>query len=321
MPGAPAPPSDTYDASVDPLTWLGADAVRRLLPSLDDQLDLVAETYLAGARGRVELPPKPGLHPREDSFLNAMPAWLMDRDVVAMKWVGSYAANPTRGLPAVTGLIIVNDPDTGAPEMVMDAGEITAIRTAIASGVAVRHLAHPGWRRVAIIGYGAQGRAHARVLRHLRPDVEVVVWGPRLTAPVDGVEVATDARHAVDGADIVVTSGPMSRQPRPVIDVGWLADACLVLPVDYDSCVRAEISTAADSFHVDDVAQFDSFRSRGSFVGWARPHGSVGDALGARPTGDLRLVCSLGVGSVDAVIAGAVRDRERMERIGVPLTR
>lgn len=306
---------------MNPLTWLGADAVRRLLPSLDDQLDLVAETYLAAARGRVELPPKPGLHPREDSFLNAMPAWLMDRDVVAMKWVGSYAANPARGMPAITGLIVVNDPDTGAPEVVMDAGEITAIRTAIASGVAVRHLAHPGWRRVAIIGYGAQGRAHAAVLRHLRPDAEVVAWGPRLTEPTDGVEIAADPRHAVAGADIVVTSGPMPRSPRPTIDVDWLADACLVLPVDYDARIRAEVSSAADSFHVDDVAQFESFRSRGSFAQWAQPDGSLGDALGAEPTGDLRLVCSLGVGSIDAVIAGAVRDRERVERIGVPLPR
>ena len=311
----------TYDACVDPLTWLGADAVRRLLPSLDDQLDLVAETYLAAARGRVELPPKPGLHPREDSFLNAMPAWLMDRDVVAMKWVGSYPANPSSGIPAVTGLIVVNDPETGAPEVVMDAGEITAVRTAIASGVAVRHLAHPGWSRVAILGYGAQGRAHAAVLRHLRPDAEVVAWGPRLVDTTDGVRVAADPRDAVEGADVVVTSGPMSRSSRPTIDVDWLADACLVLPVDYDAQVRAAVSSAADSFHVDDVAQFESFRSRGSFEHWAQPHGSLGDALAAEPTGHLRLVCSLGVGSIDAVIAGAVRDRERVERIGVPLPR
>ncbi|GAA1437087.1 ectoine utilization protein EutC [Mycobacterium cookii] len=306
---------------MNPLTWLGADAVRRLLPSLDDQLDLVADTYVAASRGRIELPPKPGLHPREDSFLNAMPAWLMDRDVVAMKWVASYPANPARQLPAITGLIVVNDPDTGAPEVVMDAGEITAIRTAVASGVAVRHLAHPGWRRVAILGYGAQGRAHAAVLRHLRPDAEVVVWSPRLREPIDGVEVATDPRAAVSGADVVVTSGPMPRSAQPTIDVDWLQEACLVLPVDYDARVRAEVSSAADTFHVDDVAQFESFRSRGSFAQWARPHGSLGHALSTEPTGRLRLVCSLGVGSIDAVIAGAVRDRERVARIGVPLPR
>lgn len=301
------------------LTWLDADAVRRLLPGTDEQLDLVAETYVAMARGRVELPPKPGLHPREDSFLNAMPAWLMDRDVVAMKWVASYPRNPARGLPAISGLIVVNDPETGAPEVVMDAGEITAIRTAVASGVAVRHLAHPDWQRVAILGYGAQGRAHAEVLRHLRPGVEVIAWSPRLTGPVEGVEVATDARSAVEGADVVVTSGPMRRPTQPVVDVDWLSDRCLVLPVDYDAQVHPRVSQAADTFHVDDVLQFESFRHRGAFDGWAPPGGSLGDALMAEPSGDIRLVCSLGVGSIDAVIAGAVRDRERVERIGVRL--
>lgn len=301
------------------LTWLGDDAVRRLLPGLDEQLDLVAETYVAAARGRVELPPKPGLHPREGAFLNAMPAWLMDRDVVAMKWVSSYAANPARGLPAVDGVIVVNDAATGAPEVIMDARSITALRTAVATGVAVRHLAHPAWRRVAILGYGAQGRAHAQVLRHLRPDVDIVAWGPRLTSPVDGVEVASDARAAVEGADVVVTSGPMARPPEPVVETAWLAERCLVLPVDYDARIRAEVSHAVDTFVVDDRAQFESVREGGSFAGWAVPDGSLGEVLLTEATGDRRLVCSLGVGSLDAALAGAVRDRERVERLGTPL--
>lgn len=309
----------SYAADMAPLTWLDSEAVSRLLPDTDTLLDLVAETYLASARGRVELPPKPGLHPREDSFLNAMPAYLMDRDVVAMKWVASYPRNAAHDLPAVSGLIIVNDPETGAAQVVMDAGVITTVRTAVASGVAVRHLAHPGWRRVAILGYGTQGRAHAEVLRHLRPDAEIVAWGPRLTGPVDGVEVAADPRSAVDGADVVVTSGPMPRQPTPVLEVGWLAERCLVLPVDYDAQVTPGVSQRADTFHVDDVAQFESFRDRGSFADWSVPTGSLGEALASDPGGDLRLVCSLGIGSIDAVIAGAVRDRAREERVGILL--
>ncbi|PVG84331.1 hypothetical protein DDE18_01525 [Nocardioides gansuensis] len=301
------------------LSWLDRDQVRELMPSVEEQLDLVHETYVASARGRVELPPKPGLHPREGAFLNAMPAWLMDRDVVAMKWVSAFPANASRGLPTISGLIIVNDPETGLPALVMDAEEITAIRTAVASGVAVRHLAHPGWQRVAILGYGAQGRSHAAVMRVLHPDVEVVAWGPRLTAPGHGIEVAPDARSAVEGADVVITSGPMRGEPAPVVDPAWLSPRCLVLPVDYDAQVRPEVSMAADLFAVDDVPQFESFVERGSFAGWAAPHGTLGEALLTEPSGVLRLVCSLGVGSIDAVIAGEVWEREKVARIGLPL--
>jgi alanine dehydrogenase len=308
---------------VAPLTWLDAAAVRELMPSIEEQLDLVAETYVAAARGRVELPPKPGVHPREDSFLNAMPAWLVDRDVVALKWVAAYPHNARHGLPAISGLVVVNDAATGVPEVVMDAEAITAVRTAVASGVAVRHLAPAGWRRVAILGFGAQGRSHAEVVRTLRPDAEVVAWGPRLVEPpadaVPGLEVAPDARSAVAGADVVVTAGPMPRERRPVVATDWLAEECLVLPVDYDARVRPEVSHAVDLFAVDDLPQFDAFRERGAFEGWAAPSGSLGEALQRDPPGGRRLVCSLGVGSVDAVVAGVVRDRARETGAGVLL--
>ena len=42
------------------------------------------------AAGRVELPPKPGIHPRQDAFIHAMPAYLEDTDVAAIKWVAGY---------------------------------------------------------------------------------------------------------------------------------------------------------------------------------------------------------------------------------------
>ncbi|MBA2537192.1 MAG: ornithine cyclodeaminase family protein, partial [Actinobacteria bacterium] len=56
------------------LLYLTRDEVAGLLPSVPEQLDLVEETYRALAAGRVQLPPKPGVHPRKDSFIHAMPA-------------------------------------------------------------------------------------------------------------------------------------------------------------------------------------------------------------------------------------------------------
>lgn len=308
---------------VAPLTWLDSDAVRALVPTVPEQLDLVHETFVAAARGRVELPPKPGVHPREGAFLNAMPAWLMDRDVVAMKWVSAYPDNAAHGLPTIAGLIVVNDPDTGLPELVMDAEEITAVRTAVVSGVVVRALAPPDWSRVAVLGYGAQGRSHAHVVRTLDPDAQVVAWSPGLAAgrtrPDEGVEVVPDARSAVAGADVVITAGPMRGAADPVVEPGWLGDRCLVVAVDYDAQVRAEVSQRADVFVVDDVPQYRSFVDLGSFSGWAPPRGAIGEVLEQPASGGLTLACHLGIGAVDAVIAGAVRDRQRETGVGVRL--
>jgi ornithine cyclodeaminase/alanine dehydrogenase len=106
------------------LLFLSRAEVAGLLPDVSDQLDLVEHAYRALAAGRVELPPKPGVHPRKDSFLHAMPAYLRDEDVVTLKWVGGYPANKEKGLPYISGLIVVNDAETGLPLAVMDGAEI-----------------------------------------------------------------------------------------------------------------------------------------------------------------------------------------------------
>lgn len=182
----------------DTITYLDRASVRRLLPSLEEQMDRIASTYVAMSQGRVENPPKIGVHARADTFVHAMPAHLAEADVTAVKWVSAYSTNPRQGLPSISGLIVLNDSGTGLPVAVMDAAEITAVRTAAASGVSIRHLAHPGWRRVAILGYGEQGRQHGRVVRALEPRAEIRVYGgPRLGGPLPGVEVVDDPRQAV----------------------------------------------------------------------------------------------------------------------------
>ncbi|MGH8965688.1 MAG: ornithine cyclodeaminase family protein, partial [Actinomycetes bacterium] len=302
----------------DTITYLDSASISKLLPTLDEQLDLIEQTYVAMARGRVELPPKPGIHPRPDAFVNAMPAYLADQDVAAMKWVSAYPGNPREGLPSISGLIILNDPETGMPDVIMDAAEITAIRTAVASGVSIRHLAHDGWSRVAILGYGEQGRQHARVVKALNPSAEITVYGgPRLRQQQDGVGVVNDARTAVDGADLVITAGPMSQDPAPVLVRQWLSIRCLVVPVDFDAYVTPQLVDEADLFVVDDVAQYDQYQSRGQFRGWPKAHASVGDALQSPAAGDLRVVCSLGVGAIDAAYAGAIHRRARAAGLGV----
>src|SRR5512137_792823 len=77
--------------------------------------------------GRVEMPPKPGIHPRPDAFIHAMPAYIPAAGSAGMKWVSGYPQNHARGLPYISGLIILNDAGTGLPAAVMDCTWITAV--------------------------------------------------------------------------------------------------------------------------------------------------------------------------------------------------
>jgi alanine dehydrogenase len=304
------------------LLFLSRQEVGELLPEAEAQLDLVEHTYRALAAGRVELPPKPGVHPRKDSFLHAMPAYLRDEDVVTLKWVGGYPANKERGLPYITGLIVVNDAETGLPVAVMDGAEITAARTAAASGVCVRRFAPEGWRQAAILGCGEQGLFHARLLHALEPDVAIRAWDPHperierlgaLAEPANGWE------EAVAEAEVVVTAGPIVEDPDPPIGPEHLGERWLALPIDFDFYVRAETVAAADVFLADDVGQFEYYREQGHFQSWPAPEGNVGEGLGREGRPARVLCCNLGIGALDAAFANAVLGKARAAGLGTEL--
>jgi ornithine cyclodeaminase/alanine dehydrogenase-like protein (mu-crystallin family) len=304
------------------LLYLAREEVSRLLPAVPEQLDLVEETYRAVGAGRVELPPKPGIHPRPDSFIHAMPAYLRDDDVAALKWVAGYPTNKERGLPYITGLIVLNDPETGLPVAIMDGAEITAARTAAASGVCIRRFAPDGWSRAAVLGAGEQGRFHAEVLRQLNPEVSIRGWDPhseRIASLGDGVEEAPGPREAVEAADVVVTAGPIVENPDSPLTPDWLAERSLGLPIDFDFYFSADAVAAAELFLVDDVGQFEYYRSLGHFQGWPEPKGSVGEAL-ARDGAPARVVCcNLGIGALDAAFAALVLAAAREQGTGTEL--
>ena len=304
------------------LLHLSREQVAGLVPGIPEQLELVERTYRSLAAGRVELPPKPGVHPRKDSFVHAMPAYLRDEDVVALKWVAGYPANKERGLPYITGLIVLNDPETGLPLAIMDGAEITAARTAAASGVCVRRFAPEGWRQAAILGCGEQGRFHARLLTELNANVRIRAYDPhpeRIEAMPGPVAAAPGPREAVAGAEVVVTAGPIVESPESPLGPDWLGERWLALPIDFDFYFGAKSVGAADLFLADDVGQFEYYRGLGHFRAWPEPAGSVGEGLDRGSTASRVLCCNLGIGALDAAFANVVLAAARKEGVGAEL--
>ena len=304
------------------LLYLSRAEVVALLPSIPEQLDLVEQTYRAVGADRVELPPKPGIHPRPDSFIHAMPAYLRDDDIAALKWVAGYPANKERGLPYISGLIVLNDPETGLPAAIMDGAEITAARTAAASGVCIRRFAPEGWRRAAVLGAGEQGRFHTRVLAELNPEVSIHAWDPhpeRIGSLGHGVQAAAGPREAVERADVVVTAGPIVEDPESPLGPEWLEARVLGLPIDFDFYFSPEAVASAELFLVDDVGQFEYYRSLGHFQGWPEPEGSVGEALSRDGSPERVVCCNLGIGALDAAFAARVLAAARERHVGTEL--
>ena len=120
--------------------YLSRADVERVGLDLRSIIDLLERAFREKAEGRVEMPPKPGIHPRPDAFLHAMAASIPGMQAAGLKWVAGFPENTARGLPYVSGLLILNDVETGLPLAVMDATWITAYRTGAACfGLRRRH--------------------------------------------------------------------------------------------------------------------------------------------------------------------------------------
>jgi alanine dehydrogenase len=315
--------------SLPPLRYLVAADVLACMPPLPERLRL-AERTLIGLTERAELPPKIGIHPRPTgSFAHAMPAYLPgpaedgSLDLAGMKWIAGYPANPTAGLPALHGLVVVNDARTGVPLAILDAAPITAERTAAVSGTAIARWSPPTSGRAAratIVGAGVQGRAHLAVLGHLLPGVEVAIHdrdagraaaladAARTVPGIGAARAVEDAREAVRGADVVVTCvsfGPV----RQVMTSDWFAPGALVVAVDYAMSVAAEVADEAGLFLVDEDGQFRANRAAGQFDAYPDPGAMLGAAIrdaAPRPARGRVLVTHLGVGLADLVFAESI---------------
>src|SRR5215210_368075 len=134
-------------------------------------IEILDGVFRAKRMGAVEMPPKIGVHPREDAFIHAMPAYLSAADAVGLKWVAGYPGNQQLGLPYLHGLFVLSDAGTGRPLAVMDATWITEVRTAAASMLGIRALAGRAVESIGIVGCGRQGGIHLELAGQLFPEL------------------------------------------------------------------------------------------------------------------------------------------------------
>ena len=165
--------------------------------------DAVRDAFVAHARGEWTMQPKLYVTNYPAGDFRAMPA--LGGGHALLKWVTSFPGNPERGLPTVSGLVVLSDAATGLVEALLDAGAVTALRTGAAAALAAETLGVSGGT-AAVIGVGVNGRAAARNLHALGR--HVVLWDvdrerARTVASAVGVGVAA-SQDAALAADVVV---------------------------------------------------------------------------------------------------------------------
>ena len=230
---------------------LGYDDVERLLP-MEECIELMADALAGLAREEVYNPLRAVIRPPgADSLMVLMPAYrATPRASYAMKAICVVPDNPSRGLDAHQGAVLLSDGETGELRAVVNASAVTEIRTAAVSRVATRVLARADARELAVLGAGVQARAHLAAMAAVRefararlfsrtPDrARTIAEETRTPFPV---EVAESAEEAVRGADVVVTA---TSSHEPVLRREWLAPGTHVNAVGAPLPTARELDTA-----------------------------------------------------------------------------
>jgi ornithine cyclodeaminase/alanine dehydrogenase-like protein (mu-crystallin family) len=290
-------------------------------------IDILERAFRAKRDGAVEMPPKIGVHPRDDAFIHAMPAYLADIDAVGLKWVAGYPENQGLGLPYIHGLFLLSEAATGRPLAVMDATWITEIRTAAASMLGIRALAERDVEALGIIGCGRQGRAHLELAKQILPDLRAALLFDRhperaeaLAAEHPDLEVhlARVAEETGEGPEVVITTAAIVRDPARPLHREHLANATVACAVDFDASLSEDLFEDAAAFVVDDVAQYGYYREQGYFAGYPEDPVELSDVLdpGTRPPPGLRVFAPLGLALEDVAVAAEVHRRAAEANLG-----
>ena len=288
-------------------------------------VERVREAFVAHARGEWQMPSKVYVTNYPAGDFRAMPAIGAGRAL--LKWVTSFPGNPGRGLPTVSGLVIVSDASDGRLLALLDAASVTALRTGAAAVLAAETLGRPTASTAAVLGAGVNGRAAA--LTFLARGRSVALWDidaerARAVAAEIGAEVAP-SRDAALAADLLVTVTPGH---EVVLTEGTLQPGQHVSLMGADGPGKAEAADAEllrAQLFCDDWAQ----ASHGGEFAHAVEAGLVahddvtdlgavlaGDAEGRRSDDAITLFDSTGLAIQDLAIALAAL--ERVGEIDVP---
>jgi ornithine cyclodeaminase len=223
------------------MIFVSAEEVARLLP-YEECIPLMREAMIALSQGRTRQLLRSILDLPDARAFGAMLGAMLDDGVFGAKLVSVYPDNFAKGGPSHQGVVALFDAATGAPAAMLDAGEITAIRTAAASAAATDILARKDARSLAILGYGEQARRHLAAIRHVRPIGRVTIWGRDFAkAQAFGGIACESVEEAVAGADIICT---VTAAAEPILRSEWVADGAHINAVGSSRAGPRELDDA-----------------------------------------------------------------------------
>ncbi|MCY4591682.1 MAG: ornithine cyclodeaminase family protein [Alphaproteobacteria bacterium] len=245
--------------------FLSGTAIDALAITGRDVMDMIEELLARRDRGTVWWADKSMIRTPDGRYMMSVMAAADDPACLVVKSLIVNDRNGARGLPALNGLIMVLDGDTGVPVATLDANRVTELRTPALSCVAALRLCRPDTSIAAFVGCGVQARSHLDAYMELFPLHTIRLFG-RGRPNIDrlarlgrdrglGVEICDSPRQAVEGADIVTSTITLYPPVPPFLDAGWLKPGACAVITDSSLPWFRETFGAFDRIIIDDMQQ------------------------------------------------------------------
>jgi len=306
-------------------------------PDTEKTLELIKETLIQHGNKDYEMPAKIGIHPHEDVFYHAMPAYLPFQKACGMKWIECYPRNPKEyKLPQTSGLLILNEVLTGCPVAIMDATWLTAMRTPAVTAVAAAAL-HPDAETFGMFGCGVQGIGHveyaAKTLKKLKKiyvyDIHEDAMDHLLEAVKGKVEVevvkGTSFEQVTKSCEVLSSATLITKENISAVKEEWIQKGQTILPCDLNTFWEASIQRNADKYIVDSIDEHELFNGMGYFPeGMPEITCETGELVAGKAKGrefkDEIIVCSnIGMSVCDMAMAKFIFDRALETNTGLLL--
>jgi ornithine cyclodeaminase len=250
------------------ITYLGGPEIEKLALTDDELLTATEDVVRAQGRGQTVIEPRVHLVPDPKAIrghFNVLRGYVAPLGVAGVKIVSDYVDNYKYGLRSEMALLNLFDPKTGTPVAVIDASDITDMRTGAVTAIGAKYLAR---KDSAVLGHiGARGTAYwnVRLMDRLFGFKEIRVhsrrlesrkaFGERLTRDLGKPVIVTeDWESCVRGADIVVEAARLV-EPAPLLKTEWIKPGALVMPYGTMSAVELSLTDIMDKLVVDDWDQ------------------------------------------------------------------
>lgn len=310
--------------------------------TLDITRRLVTEAMQLASRQQAVMPLRWGMPLPNGGLLGMMPGYLHASNTLpasqGIKIVNILPVSGPRTVSSHSGSLLLFDTSDGRPLAMLDAGKVTALRTAAATAMATDKLAREDSKQLCILGTGEQALAHIPALLQVHEFERITVWGrnsarftelqPILQQAAADVPVALcdTVDEAMTGADVVCA---VTASPTPIISADMLLPGMHINLVGACTRDKQEISNdclTGATCYVDSVAsawdqagELVTAREQG-LINDSYIQGEIGELLAdtgfARPAESITIYRSLGVIAQDLIVAQYVYQQALAQGLG-----